>query len=65
VHDRKADGFHRRELAAAGNNVYFYNQNQSMLQPLLHRSGAYGYGVVHTAELVYVFGNLSKFDIPT
>ncbi|KAK5174556.1 uncharacterized protein LTR77_001637 [Saxophila tyrrhenica] len=51
-------------LAAAGNPVYFYNQNQSMLQPLLHKHDEYGFGVVHTAELIYVFGNLTKFNLP-
>lgn len=51
-------------MASVGNDVYYYNQNQSMLQPVLHKADAYGYGVVHTAELIYVFGNISKFDLP-
>ena len=49
-------------LAEAGNDVYFYNQNKSTLQPLLHNEGPYGMGVIHTAELIYVFGNLSRYD---
>ncbi len=51
-------------IAAAGNDVYFYNQNQSMLQPQLHKNGLYGLGPIHESELIYVFGNLSRFDLP-
>lgn len=49
-------------LSAAGNQVYFYDQNQTMLSPLLHEAGLYGAGAVHGSELGYVFGNLSIFS---
>jgi carboxylesterase type B len=51
-------------IAARGNAVYLYDQNQTMLTPALHSVGLYGLGVVHTSDLVFVFGNLSKFDVP-
>ncbi|KAF2166663.1 hypothetical protein M409DRAFT_66636 [Zasmidium cellare ATCC 36951] len=51
-------------LHKAGNKVYFYDQNQTMLTPLLESEGQYGYGVVHTSELAYVFGNLSYYEFP-
>ena len=46
-----------------GNEVYYYEQNQSMLTPILESQGQFGYGTVHTSDLLHVFGNLSKFDI--
>ncbi|KAI1214153.1 carboxylesterase family protein [Annulohypoxylon truncatum] len=50
-------------LAAAGNDVYLYEWNQTILDPIL----AYLYdapplGVVHTSEFAYVFGNISHWD---
>lgn len=53
-----------KALREAGNEVYFYDQNQTMFSPILEHFGLYDEGVVHTSELLYVFGNLSKFDIP-
>ena len=35
-----------------------------MLTPDFRKSGIYGLGVVHTSELIYVFGNLTKYDLP-
>ena len=35
-----------------------------MLEPQLVADGLYGEGPVHESELIYVFGNLSKYDIP-
>lgn len=34
-----------------------------MLYPQLHNSGEWGLGPVHTSELLYMFGNISRFDI--
>lgn len=52
-----------KALKAKGSEIYYYDQNQTMLTPLLEKEGLYGLGVVHTSDLVYVFGNLSKFDL--
>ena len=56
--------YYGQVLAEAGNPVYFFDQNQTMLTPQLVKEGLPGEGVVHTSELLYVFGNLSKFDVP-
>lgn len=56
--------YYGQVLAEAGKTVYFYNQNQSMFTAPLRAVGLDGLGVVHTSELLYVFGNLSKYDIP-
>lgn len=52
-------------LAKAGNDVYLYSQNQTILTELLESKqiGRYGLGVIHTSEFPYVFGNLSAYDI--
>ena len=52
-----------QNLAAVGNPVYFYNQNQTMLGPALRVDGLAGMGPVHESEMIYVFGNLSKYDV--
>lgn len=51
-------------LASAGNDVYFYNQNQTILTPILESPDfeMFGYGVVHTSEFAYMFANLSSYD---
>ncbi|OTB05521.1 hypothetical protein M426DRAFT_319794 [Hypoxylon sp. CI-4A] len=54
-------------LAAAGNPVFFYDWNQTILDPILSavladdQEGA-GLGVIHTSEFAYVFGNLSHYN---
>ncbi|GAO18513.1 uncharacterized protein UV8b_06623 [Ustilaginoidea virens] len=54
------------QLAAAGNAVYLYDWNQTVLDPylsrVLHRPGL---GAIHTSELAYVFGNFSPYDTGT
>lgn len=51
-------------LAAAGNSVYLYDWNQTMLDPLLAAMyGQSGLGVIHTSEFAYIFGNLSHYDL--
>nr|POE75445.1 secreted lipase [Quercus suber] len=52
-------------LTKAGNPVYFYNQNQTFLTNALASIHDIDYGVVHTSEFAYVFGNLSHFDFPS
>lgn len=47
-----------RAISNAGSPVYLYDWNQTMLGPFLP-----GYGVVHTSEFAYVFGNLSHYQI--
>ncbi|ODA78219.1 hypothetical protein RJ55_05600 [Drechmeria coniospora] len=51
-------------MAAAGNDVYLYDWNQTMLEPLLaavHNQS--GLGPIHTSEFAYIFGNLSHYDL--
>lgn len=50
-------------LAKSGNDVYYYVTNQTILTPILHSQGDYGYGIVHTSDFAYMFGNLSHYDI--
>ena len=51
-------------LNKMGQTVYYYNQNQTMLTPPFHKVDLWGLGVVHTSDLIYVFGNLTKYDLP-
>lgn len=53
-----------KALHKMGQTVYYYNQNQTMLTPPFHKDGLYGLGVVHTSDLIYVFGNLTKYELP-
>ncbi|KAI1410866.1 carboxylesterase family protein [Hypoxylon sp. FL1857] len=49
-------------LAAAGNDVYLYAWNQTILDGLL--TAMYdlsGLGVIHTSEFAYIFGNISHY----
>ncbi|KAI1079557.1 putative lipase [Whalleya microplaca] len=50
-------------IAQAGNAVYLYNWNQTILGPIIeHLDNKSGFGVIHTSEFAYVFGNLSHYD---
>lgn len=49
-------------LARAGNDIYFLQQNQTLLDPILASLGAPGLGPVHTSELAYTYGNLSHYN---
>ncbi|KAI0838878.1 carboxylesterase family protein [Hypoxylon sp. FL0890] len=55
--------YYSSALAAAGNNVYLYDWNQTILDPILaaiyHESG---FGVIHTSEFAYIFGNISHYN---
>lgn len=51
-------------IAAAGNPVYLYEWNQTILEPVLMSvNNQTGYGPIHTSEFAYIFGNLSHYDI--
>ncbi|OBT67120.1 hypothetical protein VE03_04436 [Pseudogymnoascus sp. 23342-1-I1] len=51
-------------IAAAGNDVYLYNWNQTILDPVLeYVTTATGFGPIHTSEFAYIFGNLSHYDV--
>lgn len=53
-----------QHLAEAGNDVYLYDWNQTILDPILAQvHGVTGYGPVHTSEFAYVFGNLSHYNV--
>ncbi|KAI1383105.1 carboxylesterase family protein [Hypoxylon trugodes] len=50
-------------LAAAGNPVYLVEWNQTILTPILQDLyNESGFGVIHTSEFAYTFGNLSHYD---
>ncbi|MBW0524572.1 hypothetical protein O181_064287, partial [Austropuccinia psidii MF-1] len=47
-----------------GNNVYYYDFNQTVLGPAIkYTTGVVGLGPVHTSEFAYVFGNLSNYKV--
>ncbi|KAK3903645.1 Alpha/Beta hydrolase protein [Staphylotrichum tortipilum] len=51
-------------LARAGNPVYLYDWNQTILEPALEQiTGKAGWGPVHTSEFAYVFANLSSYNV--
>ena len=50
-------------LAKAGNDVYLYAQNKTLYTPLLEKAGLYGYGVIHTSELGFIFGNTTNPEL--
>ncbi|KAK8932352.1 Secreted lipase [Metarhizium anisopliae] len=50
-------------LAAAGNPVYLYDWNQTVLDAFLTQVARRpGLGPIHTSEFAYIFGNLSHYD---
>lgn len=49
-------------LAAGGADVYLYDWNQTMLDPIMAWMGYPGLGPMHTSEFAYIFGNLSHYD---
>ncbi|KAI1459290.1 carboxylesterase family protein [Annulohypoxylon moriforme] len=55
--------YYASALAAAGNDVYLYEWNQTILDPILEYLYDYpNLGVIHTSEFAYVFGNISHWD---
>ena len=55
--------WYAEHIAAAGNSVYLYDWNQTILEPVLSViQNQTGYGSIHTSEFAYIFGNLSHYD---
>lgn len=50
-------------LGKAGNSVYYYDFNQTILDTILASLGIPGMGPVHTSEFAYIFGNLSHYNV--
>jgi carboxylesterase type B len=50
-------------IAKAGNSVYLWDQNQTMLADPLAYLDEPGYGVIHTSNFAYQFNNLSHYDV--
>ena len=50
-------------IAKKGNDVYLWDQNQTMFNEILVSLGTPGYGVIHTSNFAYEFGNLSHYAV--
>ena len=46
-----------------GADVFYYDQNQTLLEEVFAYAGLPGLGVVHTSEMAYVFANLSRYNV--
>lgn len=46
-----------------GADVYYYDQNQTILEDIFAEFGEPGLGVIHTSEMAYVFGNISHYNV--
>lgn len=51
-----------QNFAQLNSNVYLYDQNASILPPILAQEGYTGLGPVHTSEFAYVFANFSHYN---
>jgi carboxylesterase type B len=49
-------------LTKRGQDVYYYDQNQTVVNKPLEALDLPGLGVVHTSEFAYMFNNLSHYD---
>ncbi|KAF2207847.1 hypothetical protein CERZMDRAFT_115003 [Cercospora zeae-maydis SCOH1-5] len=56
-----AEGVSRVQNEASGKGVYLYDMNQTILTESFESQGEYGYGVVHTSEIPYVFDQLDFY----
>ncbi|KAI3328477.1 putative lipase [Ustulina deusta] len=55
--------FYAENLAKRGNDVYLFEWNQTVSDQIIEGlTNETGYGVIHTSDLEYVFGNLSVYD---
>ncbi|KAI0403330.1 putative lipase [Xylaria palmicola] len=55
--------FYAESLAMRGNDVFLYDWNQTISDQVIQGlRNETGYGVIHTSDLEYVFGNLSVYD---
>ena len=48
-------------LTKRGQKVYYYDQNQTVVDGPLESLGLPGLGVVHTSEFAYMFNNISHY----
>jgi carboxylesterase type B len=53
-----------KALAKCGNDVYFYDQNQTVLDDFLAAANLPPLGPIHGSEISYVFAELSQFGLP-
>jgi hypothetical protein len=51
-----------KALTERGQKVYYYDQNQTVVDGPLESLGLPGLGVVHTSEFAYMFNNISHYD---
>lgn len=51
------------QLSARGADVYLYDFNQTLLDPIFRAMRAPALGAIHTSEFAYVFGNISHYDV--
>lgn len=49
-------------LSERGQDVFYFNQNQTVVDSPLESLGLPGLGVVHTSEFAYVFNNISHYN---
>ncbi|KAI0969347.1 putative lipase [Xylaria arbuscula] len=55
--------FYAENIAKRGNDVYLYEWNQTISDQIIEALvNETGYGVIHTSDLEYVFGNLSVYN---
>lgn len=47
-----------QSLANAGNEIYLWEQNQTVFTKIVP-----GYGVIHTSNFAYEFGNLTRYEV--
>ncbi|KAF2482391.1 putative lipase [Neohortaea acidophila] len=50
-------------LQRAGQDVYYWTQNETMLEEVLVSLGTPGYGVIHTSNFAFEFHNLSHYNV--
>lgn len=55
--------YYGRAISNAGSDVYLWDQNQTMYDEIFSSLGMPGYGVIHTSNFAYQFGNLSHYDV--
>lgn len=54
--------YYGSQLARVHNPIFYYDQNQTIEEPIEAAIGTPGLGVFHTSEFAYVFGNLSHYN---
>ncbi|CAK1362508.1 unnamed protein product [Cercospora beticola] len=51
-------------IQSAGNQVFLYEFNQTIFTPNLENDGRFGWGVIHSSDIAYVFDNLDIYLKP-